>query len=163
MVHAESRSLCCNVRNTSATPASPVWVATRIVSTYLDLGAASCCAERRSVSGHIPRIRASSDKLTLSFVAPLTDFSKLVIVFFGEGGCSRGCFKVDERALLEYLLSSEWECTGSNFKKLEELKNPLQEPMPSWWPRRVSIITGVVHAVPHWVMADTWKEGARNW
>lgn len=41
IVHAESRSRCWSVRNTSATPASPVCVATKMVSTYLDLGAAS--------------------------------------------------------------------------------------------------------------------------
>ena len=42
IVHVESRSRSCRVRNISATPASPVWVATRICSIYLDLGAASC-------------------------------------------------------------------------------------------------------------------------
>lgn len=41
MVHVESRRRCWRVRNTSATPPSPAWVATRIVSTYLALGAAS--------------------------------------------------------------------------------------------------------------------------
>lgn len=42
IVHVESRSLFCKARNISATPASPVCVATRICSTYFDLGAASC-------------------------------------------------------------------------------------------------------------------------
>lgn len=41
IVHVESRNLFCNARNISATPASPACVATRICSTYLDLGAAS--------------------------------------------------------------------------------------------------------------------------
>lgn len=41
IVHVESRNLCCRVLNTSATPASPAWVATSMCSTYLDLGAAS--------------------------------------------------------------------------------------------------------------------------
>ena len=42
IVHVESRNRCVRVRKTSATPASPAWVATRRCSTYFDLGAASC-------------------------------------------------------------------------------------------------------------------------
>lgn len=34
-VHVESRSRFCNARNTSATPASPEWVAIKICSMYL--------------------------------------------------------------------------------------------------------------------------------
>jgi len=45
IVHVESRSLCCSVRNISATPASPAWVATRMCSMYFDFGAASCQIE----------------------------------------------------------------------------------------------------------------------
>ena len=45
IVHVESRSRSWIVRNISATPASPVWVATRMCSMYLDLGAASCSHE----------------------------------------------------------------------------------------------------------------------
>ena len=40
-VHVESRRRRCSVRNISATPASPVWVATRMCSMYFDLGGAS--------------------------------------------------------------------------------------------------------------------------
>ena len=42
IVHVESRKRFCRVRNISATPASPAWVAMRICSTYLALGGASC-------------------------------------------------------------------------------------------------------------------------
>ena len=42
IVHVESRNRFVNVRNTSATPASPACVAMRMCSTYFDLGAASC-------------------------------------------------------------------------------------------------------------------------
>jgi hypothetical protein len=38
---SESRSRFVRARKISATPASPAWVATRMCSTYLDLGAAS--------------------------------------------------------------------------------------------------------------------------
>ena len=41
IVHVESLKRFCRVRNISATPASPAWVATRICSTYLALGGAS--------------------------------------------------------------------------------------------------------------------------
>lgn len=41
MVHVESRSRLVMVRKTSATPASPAFVATRMCSTYFDLGGAS--------------------------------------------------------------------------------------------------------------------------
>lgn len=41
IVHVESISRYCSVRNTSPTPASPVCVANRMCSMYLDLGAAS--------------------------------------------------------------------------------------------------------------------------
>lgn len=41
MVHVESLNLFCKARNISATPASPACVATRMCSTYFDLGAAS--------------------------------------------------------------------------------------------------------------------------
>lgn len=54
MVHVESRSRFWSARNISATPASPAWVAIRMCSTYLALGAAS-----------------------FIFVPPFTDFSKL--------------------------------------------------------------------------------------
>lgn len=53
MVQVESRSLFCNARNISATPASPACVATSICSTYFAFGAAS-----------------------LILVPPFTDFSK---------------------------------------------------------------------------------------
>ena len=42
IVHVESRNRLVRARKISATPASPAWVATRICSTYLDFGAASC-------------------------------------------------------------------------------------------------------------------------
>ena len=42
IVHVESRRRFCRARKISATPASPVWVATRMCSTYLALGGASC-------------------------------------------------------------------------------------------------------------------------
>lgn len=85
-VHVDSRSRICRVRKISATPASPVWVATRIFSIYFDLGAASCPRTRshRSVfRGGIDRgtivteRNATHPVLTLIFVAPFTDFSKL--------------------------------------------------------------------------------------
>jgi len=41
IVHVESRNLFVRALKISATPASPAWVAIRICSTYLDLGAAS--------------------------------------------------------------------------------------------------------------------------
>lgn len=41
MVHVESLSLFCKVRNISATPASPAWVAVKMCSIYFDFGAAS--------------------------------------------------------------------------------------------------------------------------
>jgi hypothetical protein len=41
MVHVESRSRFVRARKISATPASPACVATRMCSTYFDLGAAS--------------------------------------------------------------------------------------------------------------------------
>lgn len=41
IVHVESLSLFCKVRNISATPASPACVATKMCSIYFDLGAAS--------------------------------------------------------------------------------------------------------------------------
>lgn len=40
-VHVESRSRCCNDRNTSATPCSPEWVAIKICSMYLVFGGAA--------------------------------------------------------------------------------------------------------------------------
>lgn len=42
MVHVESRSRFSSVRKTSARPASPECVASRMCSTYLALGGASC-------------------------------------------------------------------------------------------------------------------------
>ncbi len=42
IVHVESRNRFCKARKISATPASPAWVATRICSTYLAFGGASC-------------------------------------------------------------------------------------------------------------------------
>ena len=45
MVHVESRRRLVRARKISATPASPACVATRICSTYLDFGAASCAYE----------------------------------------------------------------------------------------------------------------------
>jgi len=42
MVHVESRRRFVSARKISATPASPACVATRMCSTYFDLGAASC-------------------------------------------------------------------------------------------------------------------------
>lgn len=53
-VHVESRNRCVKVLNTSATPASPDWVANSRCSTYFVFGAAS-----------------------LTFVPPFTLFSKL--------------------------------------------------------------------------------------
>ena len=47
IVHVESRRRFCNILNTSATPASPPWVAAKMASTYLDFGAASW--QRQSV------------------------------------------------------------------------------------------------------------------
>ncbi len=41
IVHVESRNRFCSARKISATPASPVEVATRMCSTYLALGGAS--------------------------------------------------------------------------------------------------------------------------
>lgn len=41
IVHVESLKRSCRVRNTSATPDSPPFVADRIGSMYLDLGAAN--------------------------------------------------------------------------------------------------------------------------
>lgn len=41
MVHVESLRRSLSVRKTSATPASPERVATRMCSTYLDLGGAA--------------------------------------------------------------------------------------------------------------------------
>ena len=41
IVHVESLRRFCKARKTSATPASPAWVATRMCSTYLAFGGAS--------------------------------------------------------------------------------------------------------------------------
>ena len=42
IVHVESLRRFCKALKISATPASPAWVATRMCSTYLALGGASC-------------------------------------------------------------------------------------------------------------------------
>ena len=71
IVHVESLKRFCRVRNISATPASPAWVATRICSTYLALGGASYF----NAVSRVVRIR-NHPLLALIFVPPLTDFSK---------------------------------------------------------------------------------------
>lgn len=89
IVHAESRSRSCSVRKTSATPASPVRVATRICSMYLDFGAASCANPVVSERAHRARqIREEHIALrTLSLVAPFTDFSKLPATILTPADC----------------------------------------------------------------------------
>ena len=71
IVHVESLKRFCRVRNISATPASPAWVATRICSTYLALGGASYL---NAISKSF-RTRDHA-MLALIFVPPFTDFSK---------------------------------------------------------------------------------------
>ena len=71
IVHVESLRRFCRVRNISATPASPAWVATRMCSTYLALGGASCFEWLTNGSEH-----SLMSPLALIFVPPLTDFSK---------------------------------------------------------------------------------------
>lgn len=51
MVHVESRRRLVRARKISATPASPACVATRMCSTYLDLGAASYTAKSVDCNG----------------------------------------------------------------------------------------------------------------
>ena len=46
IVHVESRNLLVRVRKISAMPASPVWVAVKIVWMYFAFGAASCISIR---------------------------------------------------------------------------------------------------------------------
>ena len=76
MVHVESRNLFCIDRKTSATPASPACVATRMCSTYFDFGAASY---KLALGQHLAFLnRNSSGAPTFTFVPPLTDFSKEV-------------------------------------------------------------------------------------
>lgn len=77
IVHVVSRNLFCNVRNISATPASPACVATRICSTYFDLGAASYL---RMVSWGSKFPLHKERGIALIFVPPLTDFSNEDIV-----------------------------------------------------------------------------------
>ena len=43
IVHVESLRRFVKVEKIAATPSSPAWVATRMCSTYLALGGASCC------------------------------------------------------------------------------------------------------------------------
>ena len=71
IVHVESLNLFCSARKTSATPASPACVATKICSTYLDLGAASYFQPISWVS----KLRLERIAITLIFVAPFTEFS----------------------------------------------------------------------------------------
>jgi hypothetical protein len=55
IVHVESRNRLVRARKISATPASPACVATRMCSTYLDFGAASCVyalARRNEQTSH---------------------------------------------------------------------------------------------------------------
>lgn len=75
-VHVESRSRRCSVRNISATPASPVCVATSMCSMYLDLGAASCPDHDISMV-ILQNQQQRHIELTLILVAPFTDFSNL--------------------------------------------------------------------------------------
>ena len=84
IVHVESRSLCCNVRKTSATPASPAWVATRICSTYFDFGAASY----EDILSTF-RLDGCTSQPTFILVPPFTDFSKDDIDDFEVGGRCR--------------------------------------------------------------------------
>ena len=71
IVHVESRSRFCNARKISATPASPACVATRMCSTYLALGGASCFHEINEIDSRAVNGRL----LALILVPPLTDFS----------------------------------------------------------------------------------------
>lgn len=81
IVHVESLRRFCRVRNISATPASPAWVATRMCSTYLALGGASCFEWLTKGSQH-----NLMKPLALIFVPPLTDFSKDVDMANGRCG-----------------------------------------------------------------------------
>lgn len=95
-VHVESRRRFCNARNTSATPASPECVATRICSMYLlrrlsqrSLGKGLLHKKRTSTLAGRPvktpvsrcnrdtpkPMKLSPDSRTLILVAPFTDFS----------------------------------------------------------------------------------------
>lgn len=85
IVHVESRSRSWSVRNISATPASPVWVATRMCSMYLDLGAASCSheASHQHLTLMITCMETMSIQTDLNLGGPLYRF--LEIVGHGEG------------------------------------------------------------------------------
>jgi hypothetical protein len=93
IVHVESRSRFVRARKISATPASPAWVATRMCSTYLDLGAASYVygmhrlARPKSRTGGRCR-RVQTALLTLILVPPFTDFSNELAILLGvvDGG-----------------------------------------------------------------------------
>ncbi len=104
IVHVESRSLFCKARNISATPASPACVATRICSTYFDLGAASCY---HNISGY--RFKRSPSVHTFIFVPPLTDFSKAPVMAAVEVGnyCSVVFAPASHRAQFRDSLSSD--------------------------------------------------------
>lgn len=104
IVHVESRSLFCKARNISATPASPACVATRICSTYLDLGAASCY---HKIS--VYRSKSSPSVHTFIFVPPLTDFSKEPVMAAVEVGiyCSVVFAPASHRAQFRFFLSSD--------------------------------------------------------
>ena len=93
IVHVESLRRFCRVRNISATPASPAWVATRMCSTYLALGGASCFLWLTKGSQY-----RMMGPLALIFVPPLTDFSKDADMANGRRGyvkCGLGYLQQD--------------------------------------------------------------------
>jgi hypothetical protein len=61
MVHVESRSRFVRARKISATPASPACVATKMCSTYLDFGAASCPGQCDAPKGALDATGHGSD------------------------------------------------------------------------------------------------------
>jgi hypothetical protein len=117
MVHVESRRRFVRARKISATPASPACVATRMCSTYFDLGAASyvvvlACAMRWVML-------ATTDSwergmATLILVPPFTLFSKELAM--SSEGCRVGRLLPDgplampSCALFRGLAVSQWLC-----------------------------------------------------
>lgn len=80
MVHVESRRRFVRARKISPTPASPAWVATRMCSTYLDFGAASC---RRGALAGVARAAHGDAHLDLG---PALD---RLLKGAGHGSCAR--------------------------------------------------------------------------
>ena len=130
IVQAESRSRCWRVRKTSATPASPECVATRIVSTYLDLGAAS-------YANIDVRMRPISRFLIPAYLQLCGPFDRLLEVGHDIKG-SRSAPALPES---EGMVGGR--ASGRKSKRLESFGSPVSVTMLSSEPRGSSSITGV--------------------